>query len=407
MAHLRNLLLALAATALTLLVLEGAARLALAWSASRAVVGTDFSEYSEYDPQLGWRKRPGARLRFQRAEYAVDMVINSRGLRDPERGYEAAAGTHRLLALGDSFLEGYTVELEDSATQVLERSLGAGGCAVDVINGGTTGYSTDQSYLFFGSEGLRYSPEVVLLFFYYNDVLYNDLQFYTGGVRKPVFVLREGELQLYKQTVPRPGPTPAPLAGEAGEPPPEQGPRSVLLEWVKERLWFGAPRLYNELGRLGLWEPNRPIGARLELRVYQRRRIPEIEGAWEKTGLVLEALARDVAAAGARLLLVYVPNRMEVNERAWQLSQARYGMDEATWDRGLVLERLRVIAAAAELPILDLTPALREADRGLLGGPYYVQDGHWNPTGHRVAAEAVRDYLRDAGWLSFCSEPGS
>jgi len=407
MSRLRNLLLAIATTAFTLLVMEGVARLVLAWSASRAVVGTDFSQYSEYDPQLGWRKRPGARVRFQRAEYAVDVAINHLGLRDPERGYEAPPGTHRILALGDSFLEGYTVELEDSASQVLERRLSDGGCAVEVINGGTTGYSTDQSYLFFQTEGLRYSPEVVLLFFYYNDVLYNDLQFYSGGVRKPIFVLRDGSLQVYKQSVPRPSPRPAPVAVEAVEESAEEGPRSVLLEWVKERLWFGAPRIYNSLGRMGLWEPDRPIGARLELRVYERRRIPEIEGGWEKTGLVLDALSREVQEAGARFLLVYVPNRMEVNERAWQLSQARYGMDEATWDRGLVLERLQGIAAAAEFPILDLTPALREADGGLLGGPYYVQDGHWNPAGHRVAAETVRSYLEQSGWLSFCANPGS
>lgn len=404
MSRLKNLLLAVASLAITLLVLEGAARVALSLAASREVVGTDFSEYSEYDPLLGWRKRPGARLQFRRAEYSVEVAINSLGLRDPERGHEAAAGTERILALGDSFLEAYGVELEESTTQVLERGLRDDGCAVDVINGGTTGYSTDQALLFYRSEGVRYSPRLVLLYFYYNDVLYNDLQFYTGHVRKPIFVFRDGELQLYKQTVPRPDPTPEPPAREAdgGE---TDGSGSVLLDWVKERLWFGAPGAYNALGRLGLWPPNRPVGARLEMRVYQQDRIPEIEGAWQKTALLLDALASEVEADGSRLLVVYIPNRMEVNERAWQLSQLRYGMDEQGWDRELVLRRLRQIARLGDFPVLDLTPALREADRGVLGGPYYVQDGHWNATGHRAAAEAVERWLREGGWLGFCPPP--
>ena len=400
MSRLENLFLALAATALTLLALEGAARIARGYMASRAVVGTDFAEYSEYDPLLGWRKRPAARLLFQRSEYAVPIAINSLGLRDPERGHEAAGDTHRILALGDSFVEAYGVELAETATQVLEGALRDARCPVEVINGGTTGYSTDQAYLFYQSEGVEYSPRVVLLFFYYNDVLYNDLQFYTGGIRKPVFVFREGELSVYKLPVPRP--TPAPVV-QAGTEVVHEGSRSALLEWVKGRLWFGAPKLYNALGGLGLWPANRPLGARLEMRVYERRRIPEIEGAWQKTALVLDALAREVESRGARFLLVYVPNRMEVNERAWQLSQVRYGMDEATWDRGLVLARLRQIA---HFPVLDLTPALRRADRGVLGGPYYVQDGHWNATGHRVAAEEVQRFLSEEEWLGFCDDPG-
>jgi hypothetical protein len=407
MSRFKDLLLALAATAVTLLLLEGAARLLLGGAQARGGAGTGFAAYSEYDPLLGWRKKPGARLLFQRSEYAVQVAINSRGLRDPERGYEARPGTHRILALGDSFLEAYGVELGETATQVLEARLRGEDCAVDVINGGTTGYSTDQSYLFYQSEGVRYSPRVVLLFFYYNDILYNDLQFYTGGVRKPVFVFRAGQLAIYKLPVPKPSPTPAapPEVGAEANP---HGPRSALLEWIKERLWFGAPELYNRVGRLGLWAPNRPIGARLEMRVYERRQINEIEGAWQKTALLLDTLAREVEARGSRFALVYVPNRMEVNERAWQLSQVRYGMDEATWDRRRVRDRLAQIARLGEFPVLDLTPALEEADRGVLGGPYYVHDGHWNAEGHRVAAEQVRRFLVDRGWLGFCgSSPAS
>jgi hypothetical protein len=360
--------------------------------------GTELADYSEYDPLLGWRKRPGARLTFRRAEYSVPFAINGLGLRDEDRGYEAAPGSARILALGDSYVEGYSVEAQQTVTQVLERSLRQKGCAVDVINGGTTGYSTDQELLFFRTEGVKYAPAIVLLFFYYNDVLYNDRQFYSGGVSKPVFVFRQGRFELYKTPVPQPSTSPrAEAREERARPAP-----SALLEWVGERLWFGAPRTYNALGRLGLWPPNRPLGARLELRVYQKASIPEIEGAWQKTALILDTLAQEVASHGARLLVVYIPSRMETSESAWSLSQTRYGMTETGWDRELVVRRLSALARASQVPVLDLTPAMRAADHWLLGGPYWVQDGHWNASGHSVAAAEVERWMGESGWLAPC-----
>jgi hypothetical protein len=393
---LLNAAVAAAALAVTILALEGVARLA---EGKPAEGGTTFAEYSEYDPLLGWRKRPGARLVFRRREYAVDFALNSHGLRDRERSYEAPPDTVRILALGDSFVEGFGVPLEQTVTQVLEASLRRSGYPVEVVNGATTGYSTDQQYLFYRTEGVRYSPRVVVLFLYYNDILYNEMQQYMGGLAKPVFVFRDGGLRLYRSPVPRPSPTPAPPAKPAHAAADAESP-SALIRWIQERLWFGAPRAYNALGRMGLWPPNRPRGARLEVRVYERRRIPEIEGAWEKTAGLLGELAREAASHQARVLVVYVPSRMEVNDRAWQLTRERDGMDEKGWDRGLVARRVGEIGQALGLPVLDLTPALRRADHGFLGGPYYTYDGHWNALGHRVAADEVGRFLQEQAWLA-------
>jgi hypothetical protein len=92
-----------------------------------------------------------------------------------------------------------------------------------------------------------------------------------------------------------------------------------------------------------------------------------------------------------------------VNDRAWRLTRERDGMDDQGWDRGLVARRLEEIGRVLGLPVLDLTPALRRADRGLLGGPYYIYDGHWNARGHRVAAEEVERFLREQAWLLSCA----
>ena len=167
--------------AISLLVVMSTLEIAARFLRSRQQGGKEGREdslYKEYDPALGWRKKKNGGATYKRREYTVDVRINSQGLRDPERSVEPRPGTFRVLALGDSFMEGYTVNLGETLTQKLEGRLNAAGCRAEVINGGTSAYSTDQEYLFYRTDGARYRPALVLLFFFWNDVIYTDRQDY-------------------------------------------------------------------------------------------------------------------------------------------------------------------------------------------------------------------------------------
>ncbi len=397
-AGLANAALALVSIGIVLAFLEAAARVAER-SRGGGKERDEASRYVEHDPRLGWRKKPGARVRYERREYRTEVAINSLGLRDPERAYAAPAGTFRVLALGDSFVEGYTVDMDRTVTQVLERTLRAPGCPVEVLNAGTAGYSTDQEYLFHLDQGVRYAPDVVLLFAYYNDLLSNTAVNYFGSP-KPLLIPVGNQLVLSNAPVPAPyhGPTPPPPP-----PPPARTIRSAAFDWAKDRLARGAPRAFNALAGLGLWprlggdEPDE------HMRVYKRRQQPAIEAAWERTDAILRALAREAAGRGERFALVYVPSRMEVSDRDWELTRLAYDLDEKAWDRGLVARRFAEIGAAASFRVPDLTPDPRRAEAAAGGAPYFVHDGHWNKTGHRVAAEAVARFLGERGWTPPCA----
>lgn len=392
----KKILLVTSSLLLSLIALELGARILLHFRGPLEG-GTTFAAYGRYDPILGWSKLPRAHVKFKRYEFETDIAINSQGLRDPERSYAKPAGTFRVLALGDSYVEGFTVPLESTVTQVLERALKSPSCPVEVLNGGTTGYSTDQECLFFETEGVQYDPDVVLLFFYYNDILANAMQSVVGGIPKPIFVLDGDGLRVYETPVKRTGRAPF-----AATPAQSEGSPSALVALIQQRLWFGAPAVYNAIGRLGLWAPNRPVGAALELRVYSTEAIPKLENAWERTRRLIVRLRRDVTARGGRFAVVYVPNNMEVDERAWSYSKARYGMDEAKWDRGRVLSRLKTITDSNAIPLIDLTTALRQATQKS-GRVYFPQDGHWNALGHATAARAVGSFVQ--GWLPGCETP--
>ena len=385
-------LLAITSTVVTLVVLEAAARVALRMQGKGKEAG-EVAQYTEYDPVLGWRKRPGARAVYRRREYTVEVAINRHGLRDPEREYATPPGTLRILALGDSFVEGYTVPLPETVTQVLESLLTRDGHPAEVINGGTAGYSTDQELLFYRGEGHLYGPRIVLLFFHYNDIVYNNRQDYFG-TPKPVFEMGGGNLRVHRIPVRERPPEAAPAKAVAE---PESG--SALVEWIRDRMWYGAPRAYNWVARLGLWPPMPQVPTRLELRVYETRREAEIEDAWEKTAALLAAAARGVETHGGRLLVVYAPTRMEVDDGSWRLSRQLYGWNEQGWDRRRVAERLAQVGRENGFPVLDLTGPLRRANEGWGAKPYLTYDAHWTRHGHRVAAEEVQRYLSGNGWL--------
>ncbi len=82
----------------------------------------------ECDPVLGWRKIPGKEGWIEkRGQYRVFEKINSKGLRGPECPYQKPEGEFRILVLGDSFVEAFSVSLEDLFIQRLEDALNARG----------------------------------------------------------------------------------------------------------------------------------------------------------------------------------------------------------------------------------------------------------------------------------------
>lgn len=97
------------------------------------------------------------------------------------------------------------------------------------------------------------------------------------------------------------------------------------------------------------------------------------------------------AAQGARLIFVFVPTKFRVFRDYCQFplqSECR------NWAVNDLPERLKkaVTSISPDIGFLDLTPRLSEdAKNGAL--PYYSDDDHWSPEGHKIAAEAISDYV--------------
>jgi hypothetical protein len=155
---------------------------------------------TEHDPLLGWKLRRGLSIERHRDAYSSRETINRHGFRTAERPFEKPAGTQRIVLLGDSHTEAYTVNDDETYAVLLEQELSADR-PVEVIALGVGGYSTDQELLAYLNLGRRFQPDVVVLQFCMNDLPYNVLEHYWRG-RKPRFERYGDALMLTGVPVP-------------------------------------------------------------------------------------------------------------------------------------------------------------------------------------------------------------
>jgi hypothetical protein len=150
-------------------------------------------------------------------------------------------------------------------------------------------------------------------------------------------------------------------------------------------------KLYSQDAPAQTGEGNAVLGAGREIFVP-----PEFDTAHpvvRQAMLVYTELAGSVRAAGARLLVVYVP-----------LSYAIHREDEIRWQHLGVRDIARQAAFDAafvhhlnerQIPSIDLTQDLRKSAE--LGKRiYFWLDIHWTAAGNAGAAVAVADYLTRA-----------
>jgi hypothetical protein len=130
------------------------------------------AEYRVPHPRLGWVLAPGANYVYRLPEESVPVSYNADGWRDRLRTKNKPKGTARVLVLGDSYMEAYSVRFAEALSARLEKLLSAANRLVEVVNLGVGGYGTLQQYLVFNTVGRAYQPDIVVLAMY----LANDLK---------------------------------------------------------------------------------------------------------------------------------------------------------------------------------------------------------------------------------------
>jgi lysophospholipase L1-like esterase len=346
-----NLGLALVSIALACLVVELGYRIATGvpvfrvvnWRTERVVEAT-LGERAIPDPVLGW---------VLKSNYASDdHTTLDHGIR--LNFDEKTVRTGAVLAVGDSFTEGWEVDDNESWPAYLEKLT-----EMAVVNGGVGGYGTDQIIL--RTEQLLpiVRPKILIVGFLEFDI------FRTGhshfGAPKPYFTLEGGELNYH----------PAP--------PIEPQSQNTVLTSVRDvsRDILGYSAAADHL--LAALAPNYWYGG------GQKQWTRVDTDAVMVTCKLLERLKKQVDGQGIRMLLF-------MQYYAHVVMAADAPPDHA--------RRVMACAEAIGIEVIDQYRSLRAlytADRNALRG-YYMTYGdtytHMNPAGNQLAARLLADALR-------------
>jgi hypothetical protein len=142
----------------------------------RLVVGAPLPErlpilMMQANEHRGWEMVPNhVHYTYQHAVH-----VNSLGLRGPELSAKGP-GEVRVLALGDSLVYGQGVAEDETLPAFLERALLERDRERDwtVVNAGHRAYDTFQELALLEELGPRIAPDVVVLFWYWNDLHERD-----------------------------------------------------------------------------------------------------------------------------------------------------------------------------------------------------------------------------------------
>jgi lysophospholipase L1-like esterase len=341
------------------------------------------NSFTEYDPTLGWRTRRNPSTEFVTSEYKTTLQYGPTGLRGPVQGtpgYAKSANVSRIVVLGDSFVDGFTVPLQDRVTEVMTGLLPN----YEVINLGVSGYSTDQELLMLEQEGWKYQPDLVVLFFYFNDIWMNGDRILSGATEKPFFNIDEnGDLVLKNVPVPRP----VPALEERSK------LYALVRTAIKSRPWLYT-RASSALGHRTPPPLTSPMpagagGTADQFKVYKKTETPELKIRWTITQALLRRMNQESQQRGSRFVVFYVPTRIELSSIEWDSDHI-----PPEFDPRQVSMKIARICGEEQIPFIDPSSRFREAT--MQGPLYYKHDVHWNSAGHHLAAKILAEYVRNS-----------
>jgi hypothetical protein len=412
---------ACAATLLTIAAVETTVRLRHVGQNVQEVDNREHARafYSLTPPRSAFVNRPNVLDEFGPAL----IEINTLGIRGPE----IPDGRTDVLLIGDSMIEARQLPWEQTLGPRLQEAFRARSIPGRVVAHGMRGWSPLLEWNWYLKVGRGLRPQTVLLFFFWNDLWTAGDEVSTfGAVLRPdgrpdyfdVPVERSwiwykhvrlvrlmddvwhrlGFEQMKRafstvaarkasgETLDLPGAQR--LARTLTEPPLTPSELEAILTQKEEDL---TPALRPLAGR-SLWPTTRPWRLWTDA---QRT-------AAAKTELELQRFAEDVAADGGRLVIVSVPNPLQVGSDECAVGRLFERMEPGailpaesgiqTWLQG-VSERHRI-------ELLDPAAAMREFLRERPpddSAPLYLRaDCHWSERGHRFMADYLADWYARA-----------
>ena len=324
---------------------------------------------------------PNARAACVTKEWNVPYAINSFGFRDREFSEKKPEGTTRILALGDSYVEGFGVRAEDSFIKLFEKKLNeAPGKRFEVINGAIASYSPILEYLLLRHKLDKIDPDIVLLVYDVGD-LKDDTEY-----EKTVTMDADGK----------------PVSAAPFER--AWVSNATPLQRFLIRHLRGYLYLDNKLNKYFFKRQNRHRHFQDEYTdtvhhdsfiAYRGDQDASVQILWQKNRKYLGMIADLLKERGIRLVLVSYPYGFQMHPEEWATGRLTQGFEaHKVYPEPKMLADVAAFAKERGVPFLDLYESFKARYSFPVQFPY---DGHLNKNGHRIMAEALADEMAKLG----------
>jgi len=328
--------------------------------------------HNNYFPhsQYGWTFTQNLKKGFSSADFLITINTNERGFRGPLYDHKKRPGTYRILGLGDSTLFGWGVNYDDIVLSQLEEMLQEDprfrDKKVEGINMGIPAFSTPQYRKILTTEGEKWNPDLVLVFFDSNDWI-EEFDFKKKFVDKDGFLISHQQEFSFRSL--REFLAPARFFLKKN---------SQMYMLVRDRF----KRLLMEKKLMGV--PN--VELYRKDKDFSKKHVNTLEAINDMHRYSRDRLNSD-------FLLFIIPAKMHVRESLHDIVKKAYNLSDDDYDwlqpQSILIDYCR----SNNIPYLYPIQVLQE-DETTQRRTYFDIDGHWNTLGHRVAAKEISQYLR-------------
>jgi len=300
----------------------------------------DIAEYYRRDDRYGFAVKPDFRQAYEYVGhgFTMDIVTNAQGFRDQEHDLAQPFSGKTVLLLGDSFVFGFGVNVEDRFDATIRRRLAGARPPVRVINAGVPGWGTATEVRFALDHLEAYRPDVVVLLFCGNDP-----------------------------------------ANDRGEDVPAISDETSRLYYPKLLLRRHSHAYRLLLKQIAVWRHGRALkeGQGTDPAAVLDAQSASLisEDDWDRTLSLIRDFHQKLVASRPNAVLIVMassPEQVTIRDRLASLSDGR------------------------SLLYLDLEPALAALSPTARRTPW---DGHWSPAVHQIAGERLRDLLKQHGLI--------
>ncbi len=336
-----------------------------------------YKSVRQTDPELNHSLRPSSHFLDDREEFSVEVRTNSLGLRDHEVLPEDSSLT-RIVVLGDSFTEGYGVDVDSCFVKRLERRLNnSSDPRFRVYNCGISGFSPLLEYLLLRKKAIALRPDLIIMEFDMSDVMDDH------ALTKIAEFDREG--------------VPARVRPSA----PELGSVHWFPDGAFKNFIYHHSYIYSlAIPLLTALKPRPPAtqgdpngGIYVTSLESTDVQAPTLFDLSESYILLTKEVCDRL---GIPFLLSVHPRGHQVHSVEWKQGREYWGFERRVYDSA-IFRSLERFATRSAIPFLNMTASFRRRSTG--GNLYLANDGHWTNAGHQVAADTLYEYLMQSRLL--------